>query len=72
MPKTAYCSFCGKAEAEVFYIVEGPANAGICDECVVLATDVIQRQRGSVARGGPIIRKKRSLAEFRAELRDQR
>jgi hypothetical protein len=71
MPKAIYCSFCGRTEAEVFYVVEGPGNAGICDECVVVASDVIQRQRGAVARGGPVVRKKRSLAEFRAELRNE-
>lgn len=72
MANTIYCSFCGKSEAEVFYLVGGPAHAGICDECVILAADVIQNQRARVARHEPIIRKKRTLAEFRAELRDQR
>jgi ATP-dependent protease Clp ATPase subunit len=52
-----YCSFCGKAEHEVFYIVRGPA-AGICDECVVLSGDVVQKQRGRVARGEKISRER--------------
>lgn len=67
MAKTLYCSFCGKAEHEVFYIVKGP-TAGICDECVPLCADVIQNQRGRVARGEPIRRRSRTLAEMRADM----
>jgi ATP-dependent protease Clp ATPase subunit len=63
---TLYCSFCGKAEHEVFYLVEAPARQGICDECVVLASDIIQTQRAKVARGEPVRRHYRTLAEFRA------
>lgn len=59
-----YCSFCGKAEHEVFYIAQGPA-AGICDECVPLAADVIQDQRGRVARGEPLRPRFRTMAEMR-------
>lgn len=65
--KIRYCSFCGKAEHEVFYIVEGPAAVGICDECVLLAADVIQNQRGLVARGEPSPPRFRSMAAFRRE-----
>lgn len=60
-----YCSFCGKAEHEVFYLVEGP-GACICDECVVLVGDVIQEQRARVARGEPLQRAgQRTLADLR-------
>lgn len=65
--KIRYCSFCGKAEHEVFYIVEGPA-VGICDECVPLVADVIQDQRGRVARGEPLAPRPRWMVEFRAEM----
>lgn len=52
---TKYCSFCGKAEHEVFYIVEGPAKVGICDECIPLASDLVASQRARVARGEAIV-----------------
>ncbi len=58
MRKPRYCSFCGKRESEVFYLVEGPA-VFICDECVVLAGDVVQQQRERVARGEPVQRGQR-------------
>jgi ATP-dependent Clp protease ATP-binding subunit ClpX len=51
-PPVHYCSFCGKEEREVFYLVVGP-TAYICDECVILAADVIQLQRARVARAEP-------------------
>lgn len=38
------CSFCGKAEHEVSYLLQGPA-AGICDECVELAANIIREKR---------------------------
>lgn len=63
--KPVYCSFCGKAEREVFYIVQGP-GVGICDECIPLAADVIQQQRG-VARGDPVRRRFRTLDEMRRD-----
>lgn len=59
-----YCLFCGKSENEVFHIVEAPAKNGICDECIILAGDVIQYQRARVARGEGIARKKRTMREF--------
>ncbi len=61
-----YCSFCGKAEHEVFYIVSGP-SVGICDECVPLAADVVQNQRARAARGEPVRRWLNTLEEFRRE-----
>lgn len=68
--KTAkhYCSFCGKADHEVFYIVKGPA-AGICDECVILAADVVQTARGRVARGESADPPRRSMRDFLNERR---
>jgi len=63
--KTRYCSFCGKASHEVFYLVEGPDAVGVCDECVMLAVDVIQDQRGRVARGKPQRLRFRTLEELR-------
>ena len=66
MTKPRYCSFCGKAEREIFYLVEGPA-VFICDECVVLVGDVVQHQRARVARGESVQRGHRILAEFMSE-----
>lgn len=40
-----YCSFCGKRAHEVFKIVAGPGSVGICDECIVLVTDVVAEAR---------------------------
>jgi len=39
--KTLYCSFCGKSQHEVRKLVAGP-KVFICDECVVLCTDIIE------------------------------
>lgn len=41
-----FCSFCGRRDDSVFYIVPGPKNIGICDECVELCRDAIHEQRG--------------------------
>lgn len=35
-----YCSFCGKAEHEVFTLVAGP-QVLICDECVGAAQEIV-------------------------------
>ena len=37
---SAYCSFCGKTQAEVRKLVAGPA-VYICDECVQIATQML-------------------------------
>jgi ATP-dependent protease Clp ATPase subunit len=66
--KARYCSFCGKEESEVFYLVWGP-TVFICDECVILVADVIQEQRERVARGEPLRRGSRTFAEFKSDQR---
>jgi ATP-dependent Clp protease ATP-binding subunit ClpX len=35
-----YCSFCGKAAAEVKVLVAGPA-VFICNECILLCVDIL-------------------------------
>ena len=35
------CSFCGKSEAMVHKLIEGP-GVFICDECIRLCNDLIQ------------------------------
>jgi ATP-dependent Clp protease ATP-binding subunit ClpX len=39
-----YCSFCGKSQDEVKKLIAG-ATAFICDECVSLCSDVIEKER---------------------------
>ena len=34
------CSFCGKDQREVRKLIAGPAGVTICDECVVLCTEL--------------------------------
>ena len=38
------CSFCGKAKADVGHLIAGP-SALICDECVVLCSEIIAEER---------------------------
>ena len=38
----ARCSFCGKSEAMVHKLIEGP-GVFICDECIALCNDLIER-----------------------------
>jgi len=47
-----HCSFCGKSESEVFYLIYGP-KVHICDECILLSGDIIQEARDRVERGEP-------------------
>jgi hypothetical protein len=42
-PTTRYCSFCGKPQQEVAYLIAGP-EALICNECVQICDDVIDDQ----------------------------
>ncbi|HAB98612.1 MAG TPA: ATP-dependent Clp protease ATP-binding subunit ClpX [Parachlamydiales bacterium] len=42
-PSSASCSFCGRTEDLVDKLISGP-NAFICDKCVVLCTDIIQKK----------------------------
>ena len=39
--KPLYCSFCGKEQADVGYLVAGP-NVFICNECVELCREIGQ------------------------------
>ena len=44
MNRVARCSFCGKSEAMVHRLIEGP-NVYICDECVGLCNDLLRSAR---------------------------
>lgn len=41
--ETMYCSFCGKSQNEVKKLIAG-ATAFICDECVLLCSDVMKKE----------------------------
>jgi len=39
------CSFCGRSNAEVNSLIEGPNNVFICDRCVGNATEIIKKNK---------------------------
>jgi ATP-dependent protease Clp ATPase subunit len=39
-----FCSFCNKHQHEVERIVAGPSDIHICDECVVVCTEIIAEE----------------------------
>jgi ATP-dependent protease Clp ATPase subunit len=39
--KALACSFCGKRQDEVMQLVASPPRATICDECALLAVEMI-------------------------------
>jgi len=41
LPKTLYCSFCGKSQHDVKKLIAGP-SVYICDECVELCVDIVR------------------------------
>lgn len=43
---TLYCSFCGKSQYEVVYLIAGPV-ALICDECTDVCVQVISEARAA-------------------------
>jgi len=61
--KPLYCSFCGKEQAQVGYLVAGP-GVFICNECVELCRDIGQQML--VTNADPLEFK--SGDEFRAML----
>lgn len=38
-----YCSFCGLSNHQVFQMIAGPAHVCICDQCVELCVQIIDR-----------------------------
>jgi ClpX C4-type zinc finger/Glyoxalase superfamily protein len=42
IPKTLYCSFCGKSQHDVRKLIKGPPPLFICDECAELCIDIIE------------------------------
>ena len=37
------CSFCGKSQEQVRKLIAGPGGAYICDECVDICAEIIER-----------------------------
>lgn len=62
-----YCSFCGKRDSDVGYLVAGP-SVFICNECVELCREIGQTML--VENNDPL--KFRSGEEFRAQLERDR
>jgi ATP-dependent Clp protease ATP-binding subunit ClpX len=55
-----YCSFCGKAQHEVFCLLPGP-SVYICDECIDLLQQVVNDRKiaaGAVAVIGRVVAKR--------------
>lgn len=42
-----YCSFCGKANDEVEWLIKGPPAVCICNECVALCVQVIEASKAA-------------------------
>lgn len=45
-----HCSFCGRSEREVEWLVIGPVQGGICERCVADAGEIIAGKRRDRAR----------------------
>ena len=60
-----YCSFCGKEKAKTKKLIAGPDGIFICDECVALCNDMLQKTPSTDA-PEPVELKK--PAEIKAEL----
>jgi ATP-dependent Clp protease ATP-binding subunit ClpX len=43
-PRNAFCSFCGKPQAEVRKLIAGPDNVRICDSCVDVCQSILLRE----------------------------
>ena len=41
------CSFCGKAKEDVSFLMAAPANVYICDECVKLCAEILEKEKGT-------------------------
>jgi ATP-dependent Clp protease ATP-binding subunit ClpX len=44
-----HCSFCGKSDADVLVVIEGPDRVRICDECVDLCAEIVEDHRSGKA-----------------------
>lgn len=59
------CSFCDKGEDAVRRLIAGPGNVSICDECVVLCTEIIADQiKQEVKEDGKLLTPKELAAKL--------
>jgi DNA-binding transcriptional MerR regulator len=42
--RTYICSFCGRDHAEIGRMISGPNGVAICNECVALCNEIIERE----------------------------
>ena len=42
-----YCSFCGKGRSEVKRMMRGPTEVYICNECVVVCSEIIEGEESN-------------------------
>ena len=42
--KLHFCSFCGAYKIQVDYIIAGPHNTNICNKCVAICQDIINKE----------------------------
>lgn len=42
--RMTFCSFCGKSQTEVRKMIAGPANVFICDQCVVVCKNLVEKE----------------------------
>lgn len=42
------CSFCNKAQEQVRKLIAGPAGVYICDECILICTDIVEEEYDDV------------------------
>jgi hypothetical protein len=45
---SAKCSFCGKSQGDVSVLVAGPPPAFICNDCIVLAFEILSTAPGQL------------------------
>ena len=41
---TLRCSFCRKTQDEVRALIAGPSSTNICDDCVIIAMEIVSQQ----------------------------
>ena len=46
-PHGAECSFCFKLESEVDRMIKDPSGTNICNECVMLCSEILQKERNN-------------------------
>jgi ClpX C4-type zinc finger len=67
-PQREWCSFCGKRNTEVSYLVAGPGKSAICDECIGLCTDVIFEKTGKFPESSELATLRAAIAEAKVKV----